>query len=121
MNTDAIEYLLYSATAVVLLALIARGLFYLNGRLERRHRKRQTVKQLNHLALQLALLESAAYPQLQPLPSYEEVHQMEGRKEMRFMRPFELKAEQPEKWHRSESQITVREMPPPSYFQIVGI
>lgn len=116
MNTDASEYLLYSATAVLLLALIARGLFYLNGRLEGRHRKRQTVKQQNHLALQLVLLESAAYPQLQPLPSYEEVTQLEGRQEMRFKRPSEVKAEQPERWHPRESQSTVMEMPPPAYF-----
>lgn len=117
MNSDALEFLIYSATAMAILTLIAAGLFYLNGRLERRHKKRHTVKLLNQYAVQVALSESSAYPQLQPLPSYEEVLQMESVEEMRFKRPFELNVEQLEKWH-TNNQSTGREMSPPSY-QIV--
>lgn len=119
MNSDALEFLLYSATAMAILTLLAVGLFYLNGRLERRQKKRHTVKLQNQYAVQVALSESSVYPQLQPLPSYEEVLQMECLEEMRFKRPAELNVEQLEKCHKN-SENTVREMPPPSYQIVVA-
>lgn len=136
MDQEAIEFLEFGVIAMIVLSLLAAFLLYLNRLLDRREKARLVAKAALRQATRAALSESSADPQLSPLPTYEEVLQVELSEEDRFKRPFPLRfellsaAQLLEKSTRevpfvgkngsraaSLSETVAIEMPPPSYDQ----
>lgn len=130
MDQDTLEFLEFGVIAMIVLSLLAALLLYLNRLLDRRAKARLVAKVALRQATRAALSESSADPQLPPLPTYEEVLQVEQSEESRFRKPplrLELlnagqllekfTADQFVDRNGSFSETVIIEMPPPSYDQ----
>src|SRR5699024_9273124 len=72
------------------LSVIGIILLYLNRKLDQRAKARLEAKAVQRLAARLALIETATLPVLPPLPTYDEVIQLESDDDCRYRRPCEL-------------------------------
>jgi len=85
----ALDYLGYAAIGFLVLSLIACLLLYLNTMLERSAQLKREIKTALRIAEGLAMTESSAAPYLPPLPTYDEVIQVEQDDCNRFKQPHE--------------------------------
>lgn len=135
MDQDTLEFLEFGVIAMIALSLLAALLLYLNRLLDRRAKARLVAKVALRQATRLALSESSAVPQLPPLPTYEEVLQVEHSEEGRFRQPpffqllsaqhlaekikFENELPSSRAGSRRETCALEIELPPPAYQKTV--